>query len=74
MADEFVDAYTNEAELRDLLAETPSLLPGIDEGLAAASKEMPIPGTRKADVVIVDAGGDSPWFSQPCFCRWQVYR
>ena len=58
MADEFVDAYTNEAELRDLLAETPSLLPGIDEGLAAASKEMPIPGTGKADVVIVDAGGE----------------
>jgi hypothetical protein len=51
-------AYTNEAELRDLLAETPSLLPGIDEGPAAAGKEMPIPGTGKADVVIVDASGE----------------
>lgn len=51
-------AYTNEAELRDLLAETPSLLPGIDEGPAAAAKEMPIPGTGRADVVIVDASGE----------------
>ncbi len=51
-------AYTNEAELRDLLAEMPSLLPGIDERSAAAGKEMPISGTGKADVVIVDASGD----------------
>ena len=51
-------AYTNEAELRDLLAETPSLLPGIDEGPTAAGKEMPISGTGKADVVVVDASGD----------------
>ena len=51
-------SYTNEAELRDLLAETPSLLPGIDEGPAAAGKEMPIPGTGSADVVIVDASGE----------------
>src|SRR4051812_37435862 len=51
-------AYTNEAELRDLLAETPSLLPGVDEGPAAAAKEMPISGAGSADVVIVDASGD----------------
>jgi hypothetical protein len=51
-------AYTNEGELRDLLVETPSLLPGIDDGPAAAAKEMPISGTGKADVVIVDAGGE----------------
>jgi RecB family endonuclease NucS len=51
-------AYTNEAELRDLLAETPSLLPGIDERPTAAAKEMPISGTGKADVVIVEASGD----------------
>ena len=51
-------AYTNEAELRDLLAETPSLLPGIDERPTAAGKEMPISGTGQADVVIVDASGD----------------
>lgn len=51
-------AYTNEAELRDLLAETPSLLPGVNEGPAAAGKEMPISGTGKAVVVVVDASGD----------------
>jgi hypothetical protein len=51
-------AYTNEAELRDLLAETPSLLPGIDERPTAVAKEMPISGTGKADVVIVDASGE----------------
>jgi hypothetical protein len=51
-------AYTNEAELRDLVAETPSLLPGVDEGPAAAAKEMPISGAGSADVVIVDAAGD----------------
>ena len=51
-------AYTNEAELRDLLAETPSLLPGIDEGPTATAKEMPIPGAGAVDVVIVDANGD----------------
>lgn len=50
--------YTNEAELRDLLAETPSLLPGIDERPAAVAKEMPISGTGKADVVIVDASSE----------------
>ena len=51
-------AYTNEAELRDLLAETPSLLPGIDERPTAAGTEMPLSGTGQADVVIVDASGD----------------
>jgi hypothetical protein len=51
-------AYTNEAELRDLLAETPSLLPGIDERPTAVAKELPISGTGKADVVIVDASGE----------------
>lgn len=51
-------AYTNEAELRDLLAETPSLLPGIDERPTAVAKEMPISGTGTADVVIVDASGE----------------
>jgi hypothetical protein len=34
------------------------LLPGVDDGPAAAGKEMPISGTGKADVVIVDAAGD----------------
>jgi hypothetical protein len=52
-------AYTNEAELRDLLAETPSLLPGVDEG-AVAGEEMPISCARSADVVIVDATGEIP--------------
>jgi hypothetical protein len=50
-------AYTNEAELRDLLAETPSLLPGVDEG-AVAGKEVAISGAGSADVVIVDGGGE----------------
>lgn len=40
-------AYTNEAELRDLLAETPSLLPGVGQGPAAATTEMPIPGAAR---------------------------
>ena len=51
-------ACTNEAELRDLLAETPWLLPGIDERPTAAATEMPISGTGKADVVIVEASGE----------------
>ncbi|MBV9049649.1 MAG: hypothetical protein JOY58_15340 [Solirubrobacterales bacterium] len=50
--------YTDDAELRDLLAETPSLLPGVGERSAAAAKEMPISGRGSADVVIVDASGD----------------
>jgi hypothetical protein len=40
-------AYTNEAELRDLLAETPSLLPGIDEGPAAAGFPDEFRGLRR---------------------------
>jgi len=51
-------AYTNEAELRDLLAETPSLLPGVGQGPAAATTEMPIPGAGSADVVIVEVSGE----------------
>jgi len=50
-------AYTNEAELRDLLVETPSLLPGVDER-AVAAKELPISGVGSADVVVVDASGE----------------
>lgn len=50
-------AYTNEAELRDLLAETPSLLPGIDAEATAVARELPT-GTGPADVVIVDGTGE----------------
>jgi hypothetical protein len=51
-------AYTNEAELQDLLAETPSLLPGVGEEPAAAARELPVAGAGSADVVIVTASGD----------------
>jgi hypothetical protein len=51
-----VSAYGNEAELRDLLASQPSLIPGVS-GAAATVTEFPVPGSGYADVVAVDASG-----------------
>ena len=48
--------YTNEAELQQLLAESPELLPGL-EGPVAAAIEMTIPGSGRADIVLVTATG-----------------
>lgn len=50
-------AYENEAELRDMIARSPSLLPGVD-GLVAVATELAVPAVGKADVVAVDPSGE----------------
>jgi hypothetical protein len=47
-----------ERRLRDLIAGSPSLLPDVDERPAAVSTEVRISGAGKADVIVVDAGGE----------------
>ncbi|MGD9571521.1 MAG: hypothetical protein AB7V62_06555 [Thermoleophilia bacterium] len=51
-----VSAYGNEAQLRDLLALQPSLLPGLGPG-ATAVTELTIPGAGSVDVAAVDGEG-----------------
>jgi hypothetical protein len=51
-------AYENEAELRDLIAHTPSLLPGIDERPVTVATEFGVPVVGQADVVVVGADGE----------------
>ena len=48
--------FTNEAELQTLLAESPGLLPGIDEPVVVAA-EMAMPGSGRADLVLVGVSG-----------------
>lgn len=50
-------AWQNEATLRDLLVEYPSLLPGVMEAAVAATKEFPVPGVGRVDVVAVESSG-----------------
>ena len=49
-------AYEDEATLRDLIAGSPTLLPGVEEPVAAVT-ELGISGGGSADVVMVDAAG-----------------
>ena len=51
-----VDAYHNERALQDLLLESPSLLPGIEE--AAVIDEMGLPDTGSVDLALVEPSGD----------------
>ena len=51
-----VTSYQDEAELRDMLAAEPRLLPGVGER-AAAVVEFPVPGVGLVDVVAVDHEG-----------------
>lgn len=50
-------AYENEAELRDMIARSPSLLPGVNERVAVAT-ELVVPAVGKADVVAADPSGE----------------
>jgi hypothetical protein len=47
-----------ERALRDLIADSPFLLPNIDERPNAVAKEVRMAGAGRADVVVVGAGGD----------------
>jgi hypothetical protein len=51
-----VTSYQDEAELRDMLAGEPRLLPGVGER-AAAAVEFPVSGVGAVDVVAVDQEG-----------------
>lgn len=50
-----VTAYSNEAELQQLLATTPSLMPGV--GDAACAIEFPIPGAGSLDLLAIGPDG-----------------
>ena len=50
-------AYGNEAQLRDLLAEQPSLIPGMTETSAAVT-ELTAPGTGSLDVAAISRAGE----------------
>lgn len=50
-------AFAKERELQRLIADSPSLLPGVDEPTAVA-EEVRVPGAGRADVVVVDAKGE----------------
>ena len=49
--------YQNEEELQTLLAESPSLLPGVEEDGAAAVTELPVEANA-IDVVVVETDGE----------------
>jgi hypothetical protein len=50
--------YEDEAKLRDLIAGSPSLLPGVGERPVAVVTELRVPAVGQADVVVVDADGE----------------
>lgn len=52
-----VTAYDNEGALQRLLAESPHLLPGIEEEAVATAREFPVLETGSADLVAVDIDG-----------------
>lgn len=51
-------AYVDEGALQRLIADSPSLLPGVEDALAAVALELPVPKTGAADVVVVSAKGE----------------
>lgn len=50
--------YSDEAELQRLIADSPSLLPGVQDGVVAVAMEVGVSGVGAADVVVVDRGGE----------------
>ena len=50
--------YTDEAELQRLIADSPSLLPGVEDGVAAVAREVAVPGVGAADLIVVDREGE----------------
>jgi hypothetical protein len=50
--------YASEGELQKLIAASPSLIPGIDDGPAAVARELEVPGVGAADLVVVDPAGE----------------
>jgi len=52
------EAYESEADLRDMIAHSPSLLPGIDRQQVAVATELAVPAVGQADVVVVDPTGE----------------
>lgn len=51
-----VSAYGNEQQLRDLLAEQPTLIPGLTDPVAAVT-ELHVPDTGFVDVAAIDGSG-----------------
>ncbi len=51
-------AYTNEDELQRLVAETPTLLPGVGDGPIAVAREVPLGSAGYVDILIVEASGE----------------
>lgn len=69
-------AFATERELQRLIADSPSLLPGVDEPTAVA-KEVRASGAGRADVVVVDAQGEitiveCKLFKNPEMHRWVI--
>jgi len=50
--------YKKEKELQKLIADSPSLLPGVQDGAVAVATEVGVPGVGAADVVVVDRDGE----------------
>jgi hypothetical protein len=50
-------AYTDEAELQSLIAETPAVLPGVGDGPAAVAREVAVGSAGFVDVLVVEATG-----------------
>ena len=49
--------YGSEQDLRDLLAENPSIIPGVGDPAVAAVVELGVPRVGRIDVVIVESSG-----------------
>ena len=50
-------SYGQEADLRDLLAANPSIIPGVNDPTAAAVTELGVPAVGRVDVVVVESTG-----------------
>jgi hypothetical protein len=50
--------YNHEGALKDLIAGSPTLLPGVEDEAAVAATEVVVPQVGKADVVVVDRDGE----------------
>jgi hypothetical protein len=51
-------AYTNEDELQNLVADTPTLLPGVGDGPIAVAREVPLGSAGYVDILIVEGSGE----------------
>ena len=49
--------YGSERDLRDLLAENPSIIPGVGDPAVAAVVELGVPRVGRIDVVIIESSG-----------------